>query len=298
VLIYGHLGAPALGLAGAGWATLVTRLLLFGVLLGWILGRPRFRAALPARWLAPLVWTRLRAQMTLGVPVAFQLLLEVGTFSLAAVMMGWLGAASLAAHQIALSYAALTFMFPLGIAIAVSVRVGQAVGARQWARVRSIGVGGLGMAMSVMGLFAGGFLVLRAPLVGFFVRDAATAALAAQLLAVAGVFQVFDGMQVVSMGALRGVSDVKIPTIISFVSYWIVALPLSFYLGAAGRSSAVGIWWGLAFGLAFAAMLLVTRVLMKTAAGATQWLPAELVGGKLEIHGNAVLHDARQQRLD
>jgi MATE family multidrug resistance protein len=269
VLIYGHLGLPALGLAGAGWATLITRTLLFGLLLAWMLRLPRFRAALPGRWLAPLAGARFREQLALGIPVALQLLLEVGTFSLAAVMMGWLGAASLAAHQIALSYAALTFMFPLGIAIAVSVRVGQAVGAQESTRVRAIGLGGVGMAMAVMGVFATGFLVLRVPLVGFFVRDAATAALAAQLLAVAAIFQVFDGVQVVSMGALRGLSDVKIPTVISFVSYWMVALPLCYFLGVARRSSAVGIWWGLAFGLAFAAMLLVTRLHVKTAPVAT-----------------------------
>jgi MATE family multidrug resistance protein len=264
VLIYGHLGVPALGLAGAGWATLITRVLLFGILFGRMLRLPRFRAVLPERWLAPLDAARFRDQLTLGIPVALQLLLEVGTFSLAAVMMGWLGAASLAAHQIALSYAAMTFMFPLGIAIAVSVRVGQAVGAQDWTRVRPIGLGGVGMAMAVMGVFASGFLLLRGPLVGFFVRDAATAALAAQLLAVAAIFQVFDGMQVVSMGALRGLSDVRIPTVISFVSYWMVALPLCYLLGVARASSAVGIWWGLAFGLAFAAMMLVTRLHLKT----------------------------------
>ncbi len=266
VLIYGRLGAPALGLTGAGWATLVTRLLLFAALLIRILRLPRFREALPVRWFAPLSMTRLRAQLALGLPVALQLLLEVGTFSIAAILMGWLGAASLAAHQIAISYAALTFMFPLGIAIAVSVRVSQAVGAQEWSRVRPIGFGGVGMAMVVMGLFAAGFLLLRVPLVGFFVRDAATAALAAQLLAVAGIFQVFDGVQVVSMGALRGLSDVKVPTLISFVSYWVVALPLCYGLGIVGKSHALGVWWGLAFGLAFAGALLATRFFHQTRA--------------------------------
>ena len=273
VLIYGHLGSPALGLAGAGWATLVTRLLLFGLLLWWMLRLPRLREALPVRWLAPLVWARLRSQLSLGLPVALQLLLEVGTFGMAAVMLGWLGARSLAAHQIALSYAGLTFMFPLGIAIAVSVRVGQAVGAKEWARVRPIGLGGVGMAVLVMAFSAGTFLLLRVSLVGFFVREAATAALAAQLLAVAGIFQVFDGVQVVSMGALRGLSDVRIPTLISFVSYWIVALPLCYFLGLTVRVGAVGIWCGFACGLAFAAVLLVIRFLLKTATGAAQWLP-------------------------
>lgn len=275
VLIYGHLGAPAFGLAGAGWATLVTRTLLFGVLLTRILQLPRFRAALPVRWLAPLSGARLRAQLALGLPVAVQLLLEVGAFSTAAIMMGWLGAAALAAHQIAICYAGLTFMFPLGIALAVSVRVGQAVGAGEQWRVRPIGLGGVAMAMGVMGLFAVGYLLLRVPMVHFFVRDAAAAALAAQLLAVAGIFQVFDGVQVVSMGALRGLSDVKIPTGISFVSYWVVALPLCYFLGISRHSSAVGVWWGLAFGLAFAAMLLVTRFVRKTAVIVPRLAPAD-----------------------
>ena len=267
VLIYGRFGAPALGLAGAGWATLVTRVLLFGGLLACVLRAPRFQEALPERWLAPLPWARTRAQLVLGVPVAMQLLLEVGTFSIAAVMMGWLGAAPLAAHQIALSYAALTFMFPLGIALAVTIRVSQAVGAGRWARVRPIGFGGVSMAVVVMSLFTCGFLLLGGRLVGFFVRDGATASLAARLLVVAGIFQVFDGMQVVSMSALRGLSDVKIPTLLSFVSYWIVALPACYFLGAASRAGAVGVWWGLAMGLAFAAVTLVSRFFYKTRAG-------------------------------
>ncbi len=273
VLIYGRLGAPPLGLVGAGWATLTTRTLLFGVLLARVLRAARFRESLPVRWLAALSWKRLRGQLALGAPVALQLLLEVGLFSLAAIMMGWLGAAPLAAHQVAITYAALTFMFPLGIAIAVSVRIAQAVGAGEWARVRPIGIGGVGMSLVVMSLFAGGFLGFGGPLAGVFINDAATAAVAVQLLAVAGIFQVFDGAQVVSMGALRGLSDVRLPTVISFVSYWLVALPTCYFLGIAGRSGAVGVWWGLALGLAFAAMALTTRFLVKTAAGSLYHVP-------------------------
>ncbi len=275
VLIYGHLGAPRLGLVGAGWATLTTRTLLFGVLLARVLGAARFHESLPLRWTAALSWTRLRAQLALGAPVALQLLLEVGMFSLAAIMMGWLGAAPLAAHQVAITYAAMTFMFPLGIAIAVSVRIAQAVGAGEWARVRPIGIGGVGMSLVMMSLFAAGFLLLGGRLVGIFVRDAATGALAVQLLAVAGIFQVFDGTQVVSMSALRGLSDVRVPTVISFVSYWLVALPTCYFLGIKGRSSAVGVWWGLAMGLAFAAMALTARFIAKTAAGTLYHVPAD-----------------------
>ena len=267
VLIYGHLGAPALGLVGAGWATLGARtlvLLVTGVL---VLRSPRFRVALPTRWLARLSGARFRALLNIGLPVCLQLLLEVGTFSLAAVMMGWLGARSLAAHQVALSYAALTFMFPLGIASAVGVRVSQAVGADDWDRVRTIGLGGIGMAVVLMSGFALIFLFGGGRLAAFFVRDAATSALAARLLLVAGVFQVFDGTQVVSMSALRGLPDMRVPTVLAFVSYWLVALPAAYFIGIVGHYGPLGIWWGLAAGLAFAGLTLLGRFLARTRHG-------------------------------
>ena len=264
VLIYGHLGAPALGIAGAAWATFVTRGLLTAAMAVLILRARRFRETRPPRWRAALAWRALRAQLALGLPVALQLLLEVGLFSAAAVMMGWLGAGALAAHQVAISYAALTFMMPLGLGIAVSVRVSQAVGAGEWNRVRRIGLSGIAMAAAVMCLTAAAFLAIGATLAGFFIRDAATAALAAQLLVVAGVFQIFDGAQIVSMSALRGLSDVRMPTAIAFVAYWLVALPTCYFFGSAHRGGAQGVWWGLALGLAVAATLLTLRFLVRT----------------------------------
>ena len=264
VLIYGHLGAPALGLTGAAWATLVSRVLLTAATALLVLRARRFRATQPPRWRAALSWVALRAQLALGLPVALQLLLEVGLFSAAAVMMGWLGAGALAAHQVAISYAALTFMIPLGIAIAISVRVGQAVGAGEWTRVRRIGLSGIGMAAGVMSLSAAGFLFLGAMLAGFFIHEAAIAALAARLLVVAGVFQIFDGAQVASMAALRGLSDVRVPTFISFVAYWLVALPTCYFFGVVGTHDPRNIWWGLALGLAVSALLLTLRFLART----------------------------------
>ncbi len=268
VLIYGHLGAPAMGLVGAGWATLGSRLLVLAATLAAVLRSPHFRPALPVRWLARLSWTRLWNQGCIGVPVALQLLLEVGTFTIAAIMMGWFGAASLAAHQVAVSYAALTFMFPLGIATAVGVRVGQAVGAQDWRGVRLIGLGGIGMAIGLMSLFAVSFLLGGGRLAGLFIHDAPTVALAAKLLLVAGVFQVFDGTQVVSLSALRGLPDMRVPTLLAFVSYWLVALPAAYFLGIVGHYGPLGIWWGLAAGLAFAATTLLARFLARTHPGA------------------------------
>ncbi len=264
VLIYGHLGVPALGLRGAAWATFISRGLLTAAMALLVLRARRFRGTQPPRWRAALSQAVLRAQLALGWPVALQLLLEVGLFSAAALMMGWLGAGALAAHQVAISYAALTFMLPLGLGIAVSVRVGQAVGAGEWGRVRRIGLSGIGMAVAVMSVSAAGFLALGGVLAGFFIRDSAVAAIAAQLLVVAGVFQIFDGAQIVSMSALRGLSDVRIPTLIAFIAYWLVALPICYYFGLLRTRDPRGIWWGLALGLAVAALLLTLRFLAHT----------------------------------
>ena len=266
VLIYGKFGAPALGLVGAGWATLGTRTLILFVTLGLVLREPGLRPSLPARWLAALSWGRLRRQVGLGALIALQLLLEVGMFSAATVMMGTLGAGPLAAHQVAVSCSALTFMFPLGLAMAVSVRVGQAVGAADWRRVRIIGLGGVGMSVALMSLFAVGFLLGGRWLAGLFVHDAPTVALAARLLLVAGVFQVFDGTQVVSLSALRGLPDLRVPTALVFVSYVLVAIPLAYFLGLARHGGPLGVWCGLAVGLALAGTTLLARLLARTKA--------------------------------
>lgn len=271
VLIYGHLGAPALGLTGAAWATFTARTVLLAGTLVLVLRSPRFREALPARWTAALSWPQLRRQLAVGVPVAVQLFFEVGFFALAAVLIGQLGAVPLAAHQVAITYAALTFMVPLGVSMAVSVRVGQAVGAGEWTRVRVIGLGGIGMAVVFMATTAVVFLVAGSLLAGLAVTDAPTAALAAQLLVVAGVFQIFDGAQVASMGALRGLTDVRVPTAIAFVSYWLIALPICYGVGIARHGGVRVIWWGVTLGLAMAAAGLLARFFNRTS-------PARLAG--------------------
>ncbi len=264
VLIYGHLGMPALGLVGAGWATLISRVILMAALFAVVVRTPDFHAALPLRWAARLRWKAVRTQLGIGFPVALQLMLEVGAFATAALMMGWLGADALAAHQVAISYCALTFMFPLGLAMAVGIRVGQAVGAEEWDRLRLIGTGGIAVGALMMGvsavcLFAGGDI-----LAGLFVRDQAVVVIAARLLGIAAIFQLFDGVQVVTMGALRGLSDVRVPTGIAFVAYWVIALPLSYFLGYTWRGGPQGVWSGLATGLAVSALALVCRFHFKT----------------------------------
>lgn len=251
VFIWGHLGAPALGLTGAGVATLLARILAVAAIAFWLR-----REQAPA---GGLERARFRAMLQLGVPAAGSLLFESGAFAAAALMMGWLGATALAAHQIALSCAALTFMVPLGLAMAVSIRISRARGAGRHEVLRPIGFGVLGLAAAVMLAFAAVFMLGGTMLARAFTPDPAVVALAAQLLVVAAIFQLFDGTQVVAAGALRGLTDVKVPTLITFIAYWVLSLPLAYLLAFRTALGPVGIWVGLASGLACAAVLLAGR---------------------------------------
>jgi MATE family multidrug resistance protein len=269
VLIYGNLGAPVLGLEGAGWATLISRAVAAVVLWWWLARRPEVRAEWPEAgtnppWLSRWEWPRVREMLDIGLPAAGQLLFEAGAFAAAALMMGWLGTVPLAAHQIALSCAGFTFMFPLGISIAVAVRIGRAVGERRYEALRPIGFGALGAGTLLMLSFALVFALTGRWLAEGFTPEADVVTLAAKLLVVAAIFQIFDGGQVVGAAALRGLADVRVPLGITFVAYWVIALPLAYLLGVRGRFGAMGIWLGLAAGLASAALLLGWRFYYKT----------------------------------
>jgi len=263
ILIYGRCGAPALGLAGAGVATLTARCVDLLVL--WLCLRTHepLRPCWPAHWWGRLEWARVQELLRIGVPAAGQLVFEVGAFTVAAWMMGRIGTVALAAHQIALSCAGMTFMFPLGLSMASGMRVSQALGAgrREW--VRPIGYGALGMAFVVMGVFGTIFWMAGPVIARSFVDDDAVVKLAGQLLAVAALFQLFDGGQVVGAGLLRGLSDMKVPTAITFVAYWCFMLPVAYWLGVVGHSP-VGVWKALAIGLACSAVLLAWRFLWGT----------------------------------
>ncbi|MDF3057930.1 MAG: multidrug transporter [Rariglobus sp.] len=264
ILIYGHLGAPVLGLAGAGWATLVSRVLVLVVIVGWLRRSGAFRDAWPETWVGNLQAARFREMVRIGVPAAVMLLFEVGAFMMAALMMGWLGAVALAAHQIALSCAGFMFMFPLGLSMAASMRVGKAVGEGRLDLARPIMGGTLVIACLMMSMSAVGFWLGGPWLARGFVDDPAVAELAARLLVVAAIFQLFDGAQVIGSGTLRGLTDVRVPALITFISYWLLAIPAGYVLGLHTRLGAVGIWTGLAAGLAIAAVLLAWRFLFLT----------------------------------
>jgi multidrug resistance protein, MATE family len=258
VLIFGNLGAPALGAVGSSWATTSSR--WFMVLMLGAVAWPRLRPALwPLRRdaLAPAPLVRF---LRVGAPIGAQQWLEFGVFGAAGLLMGLLGTVAVASHQVALQLAALTFMIPVAIAQATSVVVGQAVGRTdpQGAR-RAVGAG-LVTVTGFMTITAAMFLTLPDPLARIFSTDPAVIGAAAALLPIAGVFQVFDGLQVAGAGALRGVGDTRVPMLLNLVGFWLIGLPACALLGFAADLGPRGVWWGLALGIGVVAILLLFRI--------------------------------------
>lgn len=262
VFIRGHWGSPAMGLPGSGWSTLLARSWTVIACGAWLRYSPKFAALHAAR---RHVWQRSRFAMLvrLGAPAGAMLLFETGAFSASAFLMGWLGELPLAAHQIALSCASLTFMVPLGLSHAVSVRISRARGAGRDESLLAIGWGALSAGLVFMLLGTAVFALAGRALGSAFTPASDVIALASQLLAVASIFQLFDGAQVISVGALRGLTDVRLPMAITFVAYWVISLPLGYWLAFGENLGAVGIWLGLAAGLGGAALALVARFHVK-----------------------------------
>ena len=229
------------------------------VIFVWLRRDPAMRAAWPRRWLGGWSRARFAELLHIGLPASGMLAFESSAFAFSCVMIGWLGTVPLAAHQIAITSASLAFMFPLGLAMATGMRVSHAVGAGELARRRPIALGSAALGMLMMSCFAVAFGFGGRGIAAWFVNDAAVVALAAQLFAVAALFQLFDGLQVIAAASLRGITDVRVPAVITFVAYWLIALPLGYLLGVRGPLGAVGMWTGIATGLAFAAVFLSAR---------------------------------------
>ncbi len=263
VLIFGELGFPALGLVGAGIATGLTRVLIgLGLVLyvwlfqlhrgAWV---PWSRDALrPAR---------LRGLARLGVPVALQLALEIWAFSAAALLAGRLGATALAAHTVALNMAALAFMLPLGIAQGAATRVGNRIGAGDPEGAQRAAWVSLALGAGVMSGSALLFVALRDELPRIYTPDPLVIGAAAAILPIAAAFQIFDGIQVVGCGILRGMGRVRPAVLVSALGYWLLGLPLGGYLALGAGWGLPGIWWGLCFGLCAVAILLLLDVRLR-----------------------------------
>lgn len=258
VLIYGNLGAPAMGAVGSGWATAASRwfMWLCALCLGWRLLAPYLRhARRDVFQLGPL-----RRVLRLGSPIGLQLFMEFGAFGAIGIAMGWLGTHAIAGHQIALNLAAFAFMIPLGISQAAAVLVGRAVGNENPDRARRSGGGAVLLCCLAMSVTAVVFLVFPGLLAEQFTTDGSVAAVAAALIPVAGMFQLFDGLQVVCTGALRGVADTLRPMVYNVLGFWLFGIPLSLWLGFGRDMGPVGLWWGLAAGLGAVAVLLLWRL--------------------------------------
>ncbi len=264
VLIFGRLGAPALGLEGAGIATILARVAMMIASILYVLSAERLRKFRPVNWLSGWSLRRLKDLFQLGFPVAIQHLMEVGAFVFGAIMMGWISADAMAAHQIAVTCAATAFIIALSVGLAVSVRVGHAWGARMFGRLRKIAYGGLSMGVGAMSLCAILFFLGGRMIGGWFVESEPVIQLVAALLIVAGFFQIADGTQVVMISALRGIGDVRVPTAIAALAYWVIALPVAYVFAFPLGYGAVGIWIGLAAGLGTAAIGLTWRFVIRS----------------------------------
>ncbi|HEY9181815.1 MAG TPA: MATE family efflux transporter [Gammaproteobacteria bacterium] len=256
--IYGNFGFPAMGVIGSAWATTASRWLMALMLLalGWSTLKRYFAERAPNLLDVQPLWRMLR----LGLPIGAQMMLEGGAFNIMALLMGWLGVVQVAAHQIALNLASLTFMVPLGVSSAAAVIVGHAVGRGDPEGVRRSTVASLAVGAGFM-LFTG-VLFIAAPelLARLYTPEMVVIALAALLLPIAGVFQVFDGLQVVAIGLLRGLGDTRTPMVVNVVGFWCIGMPVSLWLGFGLGYGAQGLWWGLVVGLVVVAVFLIVRV--------------------------------------
>jgi multidrug resistance protein, MATE family len=258
VFVYGHLGSPALGVAGSSIATAISRWVMMILLL--VVAWPELRPNLVPVREGVTEWPPLRRMLRIGASIGGQQALEVGAFGAIGLLMGVLGTLEMAAHQIAITLAALTFMVPLGVGSAVAVRVGHAIGARDDARARAAIRSGYLCGVGFMTLTGLAFLLFPRLLAHAFTGDARVVALASVLIPIAGVFQVFDGGQAVGAGVLRGAGDTTAPLVTMLAAYWLVGVPVSAYLGFRTDLRAAGLWWGFVVSLAVVAIFLFLRI--------------------------------------
>ena len=261
ILIFGHLGAPALGVLGSALSTSISR----WVMLLYLLAAGR-------RGLAPY-WRGLTAEardprghlrmLRIGLPIGLHSMLELLFFAAGAVLIGQISVTALAGHQVAINLSALTYMVPLGVAGAAATRVGNAIGRRDPTGARLSAEACLVMGAGTMLCCAVLFILLPGPLARLYTRDPAVIAVVEALLPIAAAFQVFDGLQVVSAGVLRGAADTTVPAAMAFLGYWVLALPFGWWLAFRAGLGARGLWWGFTVGLAVVAVLLLLRIAVR-----------------------------------
>jgi multidrug resistance protein, MATE family len=259
VLIFGKFGFPEMGLLGAGVGTLVSRLIMPVMFLFYIIRIQRFRNFFTLANAQPFSKKRIVSVLKIGIPIGFQIIVEVLTFSVGAIMMGWLGETPLAAHQVAIGLASFTYMISLGISQANTIRVSHQLGQNDYQSLKMAAFASTHLVllfMSVMGLV---FVLARNYLPLVFTTDPNVVIIASQLLVVAAVFQVFDGLQVIMLSTLRGMADVKIPMLMAFAAYMLVGIPTSYGFTFLLNAGPIGIWFGYLVGLGSAGIFFYLR---------------------------------------
>lgn len=273
-LMFGNWGFPRLELAGSGISTTTVNVVMLVLMVAYTLTHRRFRRYAIFHRFFETDWPHFRQMWAIGLPIGFMLLAEVGLFTTAALLQGWIGEQSVAAHAIALQLTSIAFMVPLGLSQATTVRVGLAYGERNPEGVRKAGWTALVATLAFMSTTATLFFLAAPQLVGLFLdtSDPASAgvlSLAATFLLVAALFQLADGTQVAMGAALRGLSDTNMPLIIALVGYWAIGAPIAWLLGFPLGMKGLGIWFGLAVGLATVAVVLTARWALRDRLGLT-----------------------------
>ncbi len=264
MFIYGHWGAPALEVTGAAIGTLISRIVMLGIVLAIILKRKSLaQHVLNADYLEyhSLIFKRI---LRLGIPSSLQMFFEVSAFGGAAFIMGTLGAAALAAHQIALNLASMTFLICTGLGMAATIRVGNAMGRKDRLAMHRAGISAILQVILFMFISAVAFVIFRNYFPRIYINDNEVLSIASILLIMAAIFQIPDGVQVTALGALRGIQDVIMPSWITFGAYWLIGLPFSYMAATYWDMGPVGVWLGLVLGLTSSAILLFWRFYSKT----------------------------------
>ena len=258
ILIFGLFGFPRLEILGAAYATLISRILMFIIIFIYCLNSKRFKKYI-LRLNISFNYISFRSIFGIGFTSGLQYIFEVGAFTVATVIIGSIGAIQLASHQIALNLASISYMIASGIGSASMISLGYYYGEGDNQEIRKSGYSNFILVLFLMCISAFIFITLRNLLPTFYVDDIEVITLASSLLIIAGLFQLSDGVQAVGLGVLRGIRDTKIPTLVTFISYWMIAIPLSYYLGIISDYGLFGVWIGLSVGLTIAAVFHILR---------------------------------------
>jgi len=261
IFIYGKFGFPAMELNGAGLATLISRIMMLLLLFAYI-QRHKHEKFFNYESSKTEIYTKsvLLKLTKLGFPIGIQYVVETACFTLGTIFVGWFGAVALAAHQIVMNLAALTYLMASGLSSSATIRISNLIGKKSFGNFSIVNNSLLFMTVAMMLCFALIFIAFPRYIAWLFVSENNVIILACQIFTIAAFFQVFDGLQVVSMGILRGMQDVKIPTVITLIAYWLIAVPLGYYLGVVLELKTSGIWLGYLIGLGTSAGLLLWRI--------------------------------------